>query len=135
MLTWCDSYSTGNMIIDNQHKRLFEIAGDIESILISECVYDMYDLIVEKLDELKYYTEYHFETEEGIMQMFQFSGIAEHKEIHELFLNNVESVYDFDIDADQEETAKYILMFLVDWLKNHILHTDIDMVKEIGFDM
>ena len=63
MIRWQDKYALGVVEIDEQHRRLFEIAGEIEVLLNDEFITDKYDDIVAILGELKDYTIQHFKDE------------------------------------------------------------------------
>ena len=64
MIRWQDKYALGVVQIDEQHRKLFEIAGEIEALLNDEFITDKYDDIVAILRELKDYTIQHFKDEE-----------------------------------------------------------------------
>ena len=123
-----DEYLTGIEFIDNEHRRLFEIANEVYELSINEFIADKYDNIREVLRELREYTKLHFTHEEDYMKSINykkmFSQIIEHKEF-------VEKLDELDIDSldeNSDEMISEILEFLTNWLVNHILYSD----KQIG---
>ena len=123
-----DEYLTGIEFIDNEHRRLFEIADEVYELSINEFIADKYDNIREVLRELREYTKLHFTHEEEYMKSINykkmFSQIIEHKEF-------VEKLEELDIDSfdeNSDEVISEILEFLTSWLVNHILYSD----KQIG---
>ena len=123
-----DEYLTGIEFIDNEHRRLFEIADEVYELSINEFIADKYDNIREVLRELREYTKLHFTHEEEYMKSINykkmFSQIIEHKEF-------VEKLDELDIDSldeNSDEMISEILEFLTNWLVNHILYSD----KQIG---
>lgn len=59
-----DEYMTGVQMIDDEHKKLFEIGERAYQLLKNHFAIDKYDKIISIVDELKNYTELHFNDEE-----------------------------------------------------------------------
>lgn len=68
MVQWSEEYVIGIEKIDEQHKRLFEIANEAYKLLKDQFLIDKYDRIVAIIKELKDYTKYHFQYEEEYMK-------------------------------------------------------------------
>lgn len=123
-----DEYLTGIESIDNEHRRLFEIANEVYELSINEFIADKYDNIREVLRELREYTKLHFTHEEEYMKSINykkmFSQIIEHKE----FVEKLEELDIDSLDENSDEMISEILEFLTNWLVNHILYSD----KQIG---
>jgi len=64
---WRDEYVLGIDEIDEQHRRLIEIANEVNTVLNDQWRLDKYNQILNVLDELKAYTVYHFQSEEAYM--------------------------------------------------------------------
>lgn len=124
MIQWKDDYSTGIDVIDNQHKKLFNIANKIYELLRDELCTDKYDKIVEILDELKDYTVYHFKSEEEYMKSINYNKLFSQKIEHDYFVSKFDEI-DYDkIDVDQDKYILEILDFIVNWITNHIISKD-----------
>lgn len=119
-----EEYKIGVEQIDEQHKKLFELADKAYILLKDELVIDKYDKIVEILEELKEYTIFHFRSEEEYMQSIGYKRLFTQKIEHDNFIKELENVDYSSIDAKQDESLVKILNFLNDWLIEHILKTD-----------
>lgn len=123
MFKWKENYSCNIEEIDKQHQRLLEIGSELSSLIRTKDV-DNYDEIIQLLDELKKYTIYHFQTEEYLMEKHGFAGLAEHKMVHQNFIDKINEVASKDIDENQKGVTMEILVFIADWIENHILKVD-----------
>jgi len=126
-----EEYYLGVAAIDEQHKRLFEIAEEAYQLLNDEFIPDKFDYIAKILGDLKEYTIFHFTDEEKYMESIGFKKIFSHKIEHEEFIKKLEHLDWDEIEKNQEKAIMEILNYLNDWLVNHILYTDklyIDMV-------
>jgi len=108
-----EKYKLGIEIIDNQHKRIFEI---IEKLCDQECD----DCMSEIIQELKDYAKYHFDTEETYFKNIGYIGADEHINLHNIFTQTI-SYYS---DTNSKLNKKKIYTFLQSWIKNHILIED-----------
>lgn len=119
-----EEFKTNIAIIDEQHKRLFEIANEAYTLLTNEFVVDKYDEIIEIINELKSYTKFHFKTEENYMESIGYRKIFSQKVAHKEFIDELEKININDIDLNQEKAIRELLSFLNSWLIDHILHCD-----------
>ena len=106
------------------HRKLFEIAGEIEALLNDEFITDKYDDIVAILGELKDYTIQHFKDEEEFMLSNKFPMFLTHKMMHNDFVEKIESIDLSKVDNEQNLYLKEILNFVAEWLVEHILVED-----------
>ena len=113
-----DEYLTGIEFIDNEHRRLFEIAEETYQLKNAEFIPDKYDQIKNLLNELKDYTVMHFSHEEEYMQSIGYKKLFSQKTQHEAFINWLEEY------ENQDDVIDNILKYLTDWLVSHILYTD-----------
>ncbi|WP_297422023.1 bacteriohemerythrin [Clostridium sp.] len=130
MIKWKEDYNLGVKHIDEQHEKLFEIADRALNLLKNEFIVDKYDKIIEILVELKEYTIFHFKSEEDYMSSIGYKNFFSHKVEHENFINAVNNIDLNAIDADQDESVKKILEFVVDWIDKHILNQDKSIVEK-----
>lgn len=124
MIKWKNDYELGVSHIDEQHKKLFEIAYNAYKLLINDFFTDKYDKIMEILEELKEYTVFHFKSEEEYMLSIGYKKFLSHKVEHENFINKINNIDLTKIDLNQDESVKEILEFIVDWIDKHILNMD-----------
>lgn len=130
MYIFKDEYKTGIDSIDNEHRRLFEIANQAYETLMSEFIMDKYDYIVSIINELKEYARTHFKHEEEYMLSIKYKKFFAQKLDHDKFLEKLDNYDLVSIDENQRDALLELLEFLNDWLTNHIVKSD----KLIGME-
>lgn len=118
-ITWDSSFETGIGEVDAQHLRLVEIINSLVDA-IGHADKNTLKSIVEQLKE---YAQYHFRTEEKIMEESGYAGLAEHRDEHAVFVDQI-LLFDLDVILASEGLAWDMLHFLRGWLTNHILVVD-----------
>lgn len=119
-INWTSEFSVQVHEIDNQHKRLIGMINELNVAMSEGRTKHSISVI---LDQLIDYTGSHFATEEKYMQQFQYSGYTNHKAVHTTFVNKV-LAFKSDFESGKALLSKDIMIFLKDWLKQHILGTD-----------
>lgn len=119
-----DEYYIGIDSIDEQHKKLFQIAEDTYNLLNNVYIVDKYDHIVALINELREYTATHFTEEEAYMESIKYKRFLSHKVQHQEFLDKINEIEINDLEENQDSIIMDILNFIYDWLVNHILETD-----------
>ncbi len=119
-----DSFKTGIELIDEEHKKLFDIIGKVHSTIKTELVHDKFDSIMDILDELKEYTRVHFADEENYMREIGYEGLAKQEILHQQFIDKLNELDLNDVDDNQEAYLYDFLEYLQNWLINHILKVD-----------
>jgi len=128
MFKWSENYKTGIEIIDEQHKKLIEIGAKLEDMLYAGDSLDYYDYIMETINELKDYTDYHFSYEEKQMRERNYPDLDEHRAEHLYFIKRIDKIAMQDIDSQQISVISEALDFLARWLFSHILNSDMKYV-------
>jgi hemerythrin-like metal-binding protein len=122
LITWDLSvYSVGIKEIDRQHGILVELINRLDYGLKHKIGKETMEDIVNYLVD---YTVFHFGYEEKLLAEHGWPELAQHKAIHEAFVNKVASYQSQLKSRDVVEIATSILEFLKDWLMDHILKTD-----------
>lgn len=124
MFEWKDEYAIGNGAIDEQHQRLFELGRQVHELLTVKRGADKYDDLMDLIKELKDYTVYHFEFEEGMMEAAGYPNLDIHEQEHRKFIQKLEDLSTQDLDAFQNKIAFEMLGFVANWIERHILDTD-----------
>lgn len=119
-----DEYLTGIELVDNEHKKLFEIADRAYYLLKDQFVPDKYDSILEIILELKNYTKKHFADEEEYMASINYKRMFTQKIEHDAFIAKLEEVNLDTMDENQSQTLLDLVDFLSNWLFHHILEND-----------
>lgn len=123
-----EEYLTGIEQIDNEHRKLFEIAEELYQLSKEEFVPDKYDNIRSLLDELREYTKFHFRHEEEYMESIGYKRMFMQKVQHDAFIKQLDEWDLEDLDENQDEMISEILQHVTNWLIEHILEQD----KAIG---
>lgn len=118
---WKEVYSVGNVEIDKEHKKLFDIAqGAFTQVEPSQ----RNAKIKEVLTELYTYMKTHFKHEEKYMQEINYPAIEEHKVLHHNIIEKintfVKQLPNMDDSIFEKELAKIIDIALV----HHIIQED-----------
>lgn len=124
LLNFSEEYYVGVDIIDNEHRRLFEILADLNVLNCEEYINDKYDAIVDVVEELKDYTVKHFNDEEKYMKNIGYEGLAVQQMVHQSFIDKMDNIDLSDVDENQQEYLDELIDFLANWLINHIMKMD-----------
>lgn len=121
-IEWNDSYLLGIPEIDNQHKKLLELANDLhEAAAGSE---ENYKLNMSKvLKKLTDYTMYHFSNEEDFMRKYGYTGVDIHKTAHDNFIGEVNHQIK-QLSDDKKEDGMRFYSYMVNWVLTHIAKAD-----------
>ena len=119
-----EEYKIGVEQIDEQHKKLFELADKAYMLLKDDFTLDKYDKIVHIVEELKDYTVFHFKSEEEYMESINYKRLFTQKIEHSEFIKKLDAIDLKNVDENQDESLIKMLSFLNDWLTEHILRND-----------
>lgn len=111
-------------MIDEEHRKLFEIAERTYQLLHNDYLSDKYDNISDILQELKDYTIEHFRHEEEYMEKIQYKRMFTQKMQHRAFIQKLEEYSSWNLDRSQDDVIQDIFKFLTDWLTKHIYESD-----------
>jgi len=130
-IKWEEKYSVKIKEIDEQHKVLLNLIGELENFSKK---YNYKEVFPEAIDTLKNYVRTHFSTEEEYMVKANYPFLDEHKKVHLQFTEEVdrevEKLNNRDITALD---IIFLYNFLLDWIENHILgedHKYVEYLKE-----
>jgi hemerythrin len=124
MFNWKNDYETGVELIDEQHKKLFEIANRAYQLFKNDFYIDKYDRIVQIIEELKDYTVFHFTSEEEYMLKVGYKRFLSHKVEHDDFITKFQDIDLKRIDKGQNDYILELLNFIYKWIDEHILVKD-----------
>jgi len=129
-IVWDDALSTGNSLVDADHKRLIEMINHLfdeinQGTTSSEELHTIFD-------EIEAYTVYHFEREEALMhaECLSFKGAAEiehHLQQHQRFVSAIPKLKEKLFRSSDKETAIGVVDFLAHWLLEHIIVEDLTL--------
>ncbi|MFW6038694.1 MAG: bacteriohemerythrin [Candidatus Saliniplasma sp.] len=82
------------------------------------------------LNFLTEYAEYHFESEEGIMEKYGYEDIHEHRKRHMEFFDVVNKLKNkLGEEGSSDSFALDVQRFLIDWLILHVKNMDKKMAE------
>ncbi len=127
LLLWGPMLEVGVKDIDNQHRKLVDLANELADALKSGHGKEVLGKI---LTELVRYTQTHFTTEERLMDQHKYPAAADHKQLHKEL---VKTVTDFKgkFDRGDASLTDDLMNFLRDWLTKHIMNID----KALAWDL
>ncbi|EOH7943619.1 bacteriohemerythrin [Campylobacter jejuni] len=112
---WDKTFSVHNAKIDEQHKKLFELAGKVE-FMFDKPVYK--DDVKALLAEFFNYMKDHFNDEEKYMKLIGYPDLEEHKRIHkEIIQSMIDLIKNINLKEKLYTVSKK-------WLLEHILYED-----------
>lgn len=120
LFKWKDEYLVGQPEIDNQHKRLFQLADELHTAMTAG---KGKDVMLKTLGDLIDYTKRHFAAEEALMLRSKYPGYPEHKAFHDKLTAQVVQ-FQTEFAAGKSIVSIQLLQFLKDWLQHHIAETD-----------
>lgn len=118
-LAWHPGLAVGVPEIDAQHRKLLDLANDLEAALDEGRDATALAAIARRMQD---YTRYHFAAEEKRMDFACYPDAAAHKAEHAVFIAQARALDPaLDIPA---ASPRQVLAFLRDWLVTHISGTD-----------
>lgn len=121
LMTWKDCYSVGVSEIDAQHRKLFLLINDVsEASQNPSCRQEEIERII---DDLLHYVEFHFSSEQRYL--VNHPEFAAHRDTHAQFVIATIKFVKRLKENDPSLLTNDLLIFLVNWLRDHILATDV----------
>lgn len=127
LLTWSKSYDLGITEIDKQHMRLMALINRLHDALVERRHDDEVGAI---LDELIDYTKVHFAVEECLQRLFEYREYEAHKAVHDRIVVQVTGMRQ-RFRAGDVHVGMELLLFLKEWLFEHISKVDKDYVSAL----
>ena len=122
---WKQEYSMGIAKIDMQHKQLFDAVNELHDSMTKGHGKEQ---IQATLDRLISYAVTHFNDEEGEMRRSGYTKLTEHLAEHKALTDKV-TYYRQALRAGNLAITLEAMRFLGQWLRNHILHDDMEFAK------
>ncbi len=122
-----DALKTGVDKIDTQHEALVDMINFLIEAKDNNVPPENISFV---LGEMTKYVYLHFRDEEQFMFDNFYAGLAEHRVVHESFEAKVLE-YQQMYDEGRVDLLDDVLEFLTNWLVQHILGDDKEMVQEV----
>lgn len=131
MFKWSNEYELGIKEIDKQHKKLFIIGNEMVKIYENNTDESSLDDILDVINELIDYTVYHFNTEEELLDKYNYDNLSEHKEKHEKFTLYLKSISYNELVQNEQKFLDETINLISNWIKEHIKREDMKYKKLI----
>eukprot|EP01029_Cantina_marsupialis_P029081 TRINITY_DN7792_c0_g1_i1.p1 TRINITY_DN7792_c0_g1~~TRINITY_DN7792_c0_g1_i1.p1 ORF type:complete len:184 (+),score=26.11 TRINITY_DN7792_c0_g1_i1:132-683(+) len=120
---WSEEFELKIPKIDAQHENLFHLVATVMYLVRYEGSGSLKSVKL-VLQEFYDYTFTHFKDEEDLFLTEEWPGAASHIEAHNTFTSKVKkTIEDFEVKGT-EVLNEELLDFFLNWLKNHIVHSD-----------
>lgn len=134
MYYFTDDCLIGVEQIDEEHRELFRMIGEIQDLFTNEFLDDKYDQICEMIRRLENYAEEHFRHEEEYMEQINHPELELQKKQHLDFCEKIAEMDAVVGGHDQQEFLADLLAYLVRWLYRHIIGSDLMIGKLVALD-
>ena len=120
LIEWTKKLSVNIAEIDTEHRRIIEFINELDAAMKQGKGKDVLgDIITGLMD----YTVTHFKKEENYFEQFKYPKTFAHQQEHKVFIRKVSS-FKKDLDQDDHLLSIEVLIFLSEWLVNHINGSD-----------
>lgn len=124
-IEWNDSLKLGVTKIDKQHEKLIGLINDLYDACTQNKAQDVVDEIVSEAHD---YIDYHFTTEQRLMEEHDYPDLGDHIDEHDDYI--VQSSDHLMASQEGESgLADDVLDYLTGWWKTHINGTDRKLAK------
>ena len=128
-IAWDDSLLTGNALVDMQHQRIFEWAGELVAACERE---EDTEKLWDTLEFLDNHTIRHFANEEALMLESGFSEYEEHKREHVCFRDEIaEFIRRYNSEGPTDELSQDVNRSVAKWLVQHVRYEDMKISEFI----
>jgi len=121
---WSADVEVGLPVIDEQHKRLFDLAasfrGEGDQIRVMKALATLCD-----------YANTHLREEEELLQVIDYAGFAEHKRHHASFRQMLRELLEDSRSMTLDQIAERVESLINGWFYQHILTIDADYVPAV----
>lgn len=128
LLEWKPEYNTGFGEIDRQHRVLVDLINRLHDEMLKGATQQG---VAPILRELANYTHTHFNWEEKMLAAEGYQDLAAHAQVHRRMSAKVDQFAD-ELEAGRIALSVPLMNFLKDWLREHILKTDMKYAVALG---
>ena len=126
-MLWDSSLNCGVEQVDNEHKELFRIAGELSKVAKTEKSIEKSRMVLEFLGN---YVVEHFAHEEALMYSCNYPNTDEHEKLHKKFVQTfLDLKKKFNESGEPLSVSTQIHYATMSWLVNHIQIIDMRFVK------
>ena len=126
-MAWDNRYSTGYSKIDEEHKKLISILNTLYKDILGFKDDEDYASFQNTVKDLLDYVNFHFAHEERLMTLLNYPKYYRHKVRHSKFISDISEKAELYKEDPKLVSSKF-LVYLRDWILEHIAVEDKDMV-------
>lgn len=115
IIKWQDEFSVGVESVDHEHQELIALINELQASMQKQVSTEK---VVETLGEIYAQIAAHFALEENIMRSMRYPLYEEHKEDHEILLDDLLEIMD-EIEADDYYDESKLSQDLQRWFSEH----------------
>jgi hemerythrin len=127
LIEWRDDFSVGVPAIDHEHQEMIQLINRLGDM--SDRGAD-YDKVIDALAEIYAQISAHFALEEKIMRDAHYDHYPEHKDDHEILLDEIREIMDL-VDADGSYNKAELGSSLERWFSLHFQTHDARLHRKI----
>lgn len=125
LIKWHEGMNVGVPLLDEEHRRIINALNLLyDAIEQSKGI----TLLSQTLMDLISYTSYHFRHEENLFSHTDYPDKMEHIAKHENMTTNLNEIYRKATLGQTEEISIELMVFLKEWLIDHIQGTDMQYI-------
>ena len=126
MISWNDGLVIGIKSIDDDHKKLLNLINEFSEAIDSNTSDEEFEKI---FNELNNYVNEHLLREEVLIKKSGYKEFDAHQNQHKAFVNKIPEIKNKFFSKNNYFDRKDIIIFLTDWLINHIINEDMKLIK------
>lgn len=123
---WNKKYEIGVTEIDLQHKNFLKLIKKVE--LLANNQFQMIN-VEDILQEIIFYAQFHFRSEENLMKEFKYPEIDKHREEHKILCDNI--LLEVSELMVHPNNIGHLHQYLIKWLFEHILEEDVKLSSHL----
>ena len=116
ILKWTEQFSVGHDLMDMHHKKIFELANELQDAIARG---EGAEVKQQFLEDLSVYISIHFAAEEDLLEEIGYPYLAQHKQQHDEIRETLQSHIENPLLISHQ-----LLSFLTNWLFEHIGQSD-----------
>lgn len=129
LIEWNKAFDLGHEALDTDHRTLIKYINEMNGQIRADA---QPSEIAAKLDEILSHLHQHFETEEAILaQIQQEDTVSKHRTSHQDSFQYLQSLRQRLEDEPDTISGEEILIFLHEWVINHIFNHDHKMLPDL----
>lgn len=129
IIEWTEDLKFGILEIDNQHVEFIGYINQLYDYAVAKRNYiEIHVLVNEILEHL----QSHFQLEEDIMQLCEYSEYESHKQEHSNAIIEIKKIKQRIILEQHHENVLELFYFLADWVISHIEGSDLLCLPELN---